>query len=959
MPEANERARATDAFDAARRAPWAAAAALLALTLLAYGPSLGDAQFLNFDDNFYFGPEDAAFRAASAAAGQGGVFAGLAQLWHPSAIVADVWLPVAHSSLWLDAWWGGGTPFLPHLTAALLHALAASLFVAVLRGVGVSGWPAFAAAAAFALHPALCESVAWVSGRKDVLCGVFAFAAIRCCLRHGARPGVWPLVGVAACTALAMLSKATAVVVPPLGAIALLCARAPRQAHVATLVSALVCVPLAWLHQHNASLAGTMASGDVAQRLPQVPAAMLHYAATAAWPVRLNVLYPEVATIERLRGGFSWASVALGALLVGTLIASRTQRFRTPALLLFAFFVALAPFNTAFPASVIGVADRYLYLALPWLCAAISLLLAQVRRGGAAVAALCCLALLVATWSRAPEFGSSERLWKASLATDADNAVAMLNLLQARAAARTIPMPPTEEERLLADRAAASARYPEHARRAQLQIAQFALQENRYEAAAQAMLQAVADAERVRDSGRVPRERGEQLLVDTLLASITPLRLAKQDVEAGRAFERCRSLRPGDPRVAAAGILIAVEALATAAAGSIVAIDDARAQQIAQSIAEARATSPDDPQIEYAAALLARVRGQSLAAIAGFRRAAARQPGLVEAWVGAAEVCLERGLAAEAEEYARQAIGLASQASRAADPRLRLCLARALQGQGRLDEAIGSLRDYCDQTGLRDREAARLLSGLLMHKARMRMVEHDANHAELQALVDRALHYNASEPGVDLVRAHMLREQRRFAEALVCLDRLRAALPDLEDTPLLLADCLRDLGYERLIAKDDVGAADAWLRCLQVAPREFETDAIRLQLKGIWRRQEQKGIAARKDGDEAAAQAAFRLCLRVDPSQHWAAWLLVAGLVEDPAAAPEELDALSLQALDGQRQHGLDASRQVAVRALVLRRASRAQEARSLLDGYLSKPDADAVPEVLDVLRKILAELPR
>ena len=111
---------------------WLAAIALLVVTLVAYGPSLWRAQFLNFDDNFYFGPDNAVFRAASAAAEEHGLLAGLGVVLDPSAIVADVWLPVAHASLWIDAWWGGGTPFLPHLHAALLHALAAILLLLTL-----------------------------------------------------------------------------------------------------------------------------------------------------------------------------------------------------------------------------------------------------------------------------------------------------------------------------------------------------------------------------------------------------------------------------------------------------------------------------------------------------------------------------------------------------------------------------------------------------------------------------------------------------------------------------------------------------------------------------------------------------------------------------------------------------------------------------------------------------------
>jgi tetratricopeptide (TPR) repeat protein len=226
-------------------------------------------------------------------------------------------------------------------------------------------------------------------------------------------------------------------------------------------------------------------------------------------------------------------------------------------------------------------------------------------------------------------------------------------------------------------------------------------------------------------------------------------------------------------------------------------------------------------------------------------------------------------------------------------------------------------------------------------------------------MIERALRYNANEPAVDLVRARIQRDQRQFAAAIESLQRLQKALPDLEDTVPLLAENLRDLGYERMFAKDDLGAADAWVRCLQIAPGEFVTDAVRMQLQAIWRRQEKIGLEARKAGDEAAARAAFRMCLRIDPSQHWAAWLLVAGLVEDPDADLAEVDALSERALAGQRAKQLDASRQVGVRALALRRLGRSDEARVLLRDYLAAPDAEAPAEVLQVLSRMLEELSR
>jgi hypothetical protein len=58
-------------------------------------------------------------------------------------------------------------------------------------------------------------------------------------------------------------------------------------------------------------------------------------------------------------------------------------------------------------------------------------------------------------------------------------------------------------------------------------------------------------------------------LVETLLSSLTPLRLAGRELDADRALDRARSLRPDDARVAAAEVLLAVEALAKEGTGVI------------------------------------------------------------------------------------------------------------------------------------------------------------------------------------------------------------------------------------------------------------------------------------------------------------------------------------------------------------------------------------------------------
>jgi tetratricopeptide (TPR) repeat protein len=934
---------------------WLALPACVLVALLVYGPSLWTAGFVNFDDPFYFGPDNALFRAASAAAQQHGVFAGLGVVCDPRQLVADVYLPVAHGSLWLDLWWFGGDPFGPHLVAALLHGLAGFVLCRWLLSMRIVPAVAVVATLLFLVHPAMCESVAWVSGRKDVLCGLFVFAALWLCARAAVRPTAWTLVGIAACGVLAMYSKSTAVVQPLLAALVCAYTGGARRRWLAPLVLLLVTAPIALHHQLNAAAQGTLVAGSVGARLPQVPGALAHYLQTALWPSGLNVLYPELKTLDAFTAHVWPALLVVAATVLAGVLAWRRPSLRPLGLGVLGFWLALLPFNTAFPASVIAVADRYLYLALPFLALAVVTALALLLRRRAWLGAALAVPLLAAAWGRAPAFASSASLWTASLEQDGDNAVALLNLLGDQWSSGRFDLPTAMAR---SERAAAVARYPEHERRARLWLAQFALAENRNEDAVLQLEHAVAATERIAGSGRVARAQADALLAGTLLQQITPLRLLGRGAAARAAYARAAQLAPDDPQVRAAGVLLDVDALADEVrknGGQPPADDDPRVVALEQHVAAARSAVGVDAQVEYAAGMFARLRGRSVAAIACFRRAVERREDFADGWLGAAEVCLDAGICDEAEVYARGGLGVSRRLGTVADPRLRLALARALKGQGRLGDAIESMRVYVEQQP-RDRDAARLYSGLLMHRARERLTDPDITHAELQGLIDRALAANPQEPAVDLVRAKMYRDQRRFADAVDALDRLAKAVPDLEEPPGMLAECLRDLGYERLFAKDDAGAVAAWRRFLQVAPKDLDQEPVRMQLQGIWRRHESRGIEARAAGDRKRAEAEFRTCLAIDPDQHWAAWLLCALLVDDAAADLAELDRLSEQAIAWQIAHHIDRSRQVAVRAAVLGRMNRESDARVLVDGYLAAPDTDAPRDVLDLLRTMQRE---
>lgn len=107
-----------------------------------------------------------------------------------------LWLPLTCISYGIDYHFWGLNPFGYHLTNILLHAVNAALVVFVADGlfrvvfaerdVLSRGYPwiLLLASLLFALHPLRVESVAWISGRKDVLSGMFILGTILFYLRY-------------------------------------------------------------------------------------------------------------------------------------------------------------------------------------------------------------------------------------------------------------------------------------------------------------------------------------------------------------------------------------------------------------------------------------------------------------------------------------------------------------------------------------------------------------------------------------------------------------------------------------------------------------------------------------------------------------------------------------------------------------------------------------------------------
>ena len=72
----------------------------------------------------------------------------------------------------------GLSPFPYHLSNVLLHLAACVSAFCMFRALGARGESAFMGALLFGVHPVHVEPVAWISGRKELLWGLFAFWTI-------------------------------------------------------------------------------------------------------------------------------------------------------------------------------------------------------------------------------------------------------------------------------------------------------------------------------------------------------------------------------------------------------------------------------------------------------------------------------------------------------------------------------------------------------------------------------------------------------------------------------------------------------------------------------------------------------------------------------------------------------------------------------------------------------------
>ena len=375
--------------------------------------------------------------------------AGLFDMWFRLGSTT-MYAPAVFTTLWVEYQLWGLDPLGYHLVNVGFHAACVLLLWAFLSRVGVRG--AWLAAALFAVHPVMVESVAWVVELKNVQSACFGLLALVAYLR--ARP----LDGTPAPEShrrrafyalalllfgVALLSKPVVVTLPP----ALLILTWWRRGRIGKddllavapfLVLGLAAAQLAvYVEHHYGGASGAAWQLSALERVLVAGRALWFYAAKLAWPSGLLSVYPRwrVSTAEWWQYLYPAAAVALVALLW----LGRGRLGRGPLAAVLCFGLLVSPlagiFNVAYHLYSF-VADHFQYHAAPALLGLAAAGAATLRaRGGRtlsrAVDASCgalLLALAVLTFRHVETFRDEKTRCQRTIEGNPEAWSAMYNL---------------------------------------------------------------------------------------------------------------------------------------------------------------------------------------------------------------------------------------------------------------------------------------------------------------------------------------------------------------------------------------------------------------------------------------------------------------------------------------------------------------------------------------------------
>jgi hypothetical protein len=344
------------------------------------------------------------------------------------------WRPLATASYALDLWRAGGVDLgALHATNFALHSLAVLLTFVLLRAFAFSPLASALGAMASAWHPVKAESVAWISGRTDVLFYVgvvLVLLADRMWRTKRFVAGALALVGLA----VSFCSKETAIVLPLvlLGGRAIAEARGLDEPSVAEspwasllaflranrhMIALFASVSAAYLLLRQRLMPikpGAVAGLSLARHAGLVGETIGRYVEATILPYDVTMMRSAV----RSPGGLdevSWRFAAFGVLVVVGLAVGlhRGHRHRVALGLMLLFFAPILPVLNLVPMGMMTtVSVRFLYASFLAVAIAVAQFVESAPISGLrGVVMLALGALGISTAGRASAFASVDTFW--------------------------------------------------------------------------------------------------------------------------------------------------------------------------------------------------------------------------------------------------------------------------------------------------------------------------------------------------------------------------------------------------------------------------------------------------------------------------------------------------------------------------------------------------------------------
>ncbi|NQU39032.1 MAG: tetratricopeptide repeat protein [Lentisphaerae bacterium] len=294
----------------------------------------------------------------------------LRSFWQTGANVEDAtrsfYRPIVSLSYRIDYAIWSLNPMGFHATNILLHALVTLLVFGLGLRLLDNRAAALVAAALFAIHPSHVENIVWISGRTDILCSLFALAALLLLLPT--RKGVPPSVGRAAAGCglcfLALLGKEMALSLPILlAAYIVLLPPEHRRAYLLLLAGLFATTGLYMLLRVSVlgRIVGPALFGTPAERIAAIPAVFSHYIGVLVHWIPIDPHHADTfEALTRPRAIGAGILVAGGYAALLTLLWRRQQKR--------VVFLLAWPLITLLPVMKLGTfgdvlyADRFLYL---------------------------------------------------------------------------------------------------------------------------------------------------------------------------------------------------------------------------------------------------------------------------------------------------------------------------------------------------------------------------------------------------------------------------------------------------------------------------------------------------------------------------------------------------------------------------------------------------------------------